>query len=232
MSFALFSFFLHDMSMGFVRRNHCDLFCSHVKSCACIDSWVWVSFACCHRSALSHFCLRHRSVNDHTLPVKMCGTHLGVIVSVIFIGSVNHLLRCEARTLGWMRERERWILVFCDGLSCWVACPSCILARVSRNGYTKLSLDVLRVLWRIRQCQVKCLPPRIRQSLDMGRIWSPDLLQDPNRATKPCLTKRKVASRLWTGQARKKTDPVRPGWGCQSRILTIQQKSWHLARLP
>ena len=98
--------FLHDMSMGFMRKNHCDLFCSHVKSCACIDGWVWVSLACFHRSALSHCCLRHRSVNDHTLPVKMCGTHLGVIVSVIFIGSVNHLLRCEARTLGWMRERE------------------------------------------------------------------------------------------------------------------------------
>ena len=32
--------FLHDMSMGFMRRNHCDLFCSHVKGCACIDSWV------------------------------------------------------------------------------------------------------------------------------------------------------------------------------------------------
>ena len=29
-----FSFLLHDMSMGFVRRNHCDLFCSFVKSCA------------------------------------------------------------------------------------------------------------------------------------------------------------------------------------------------------
>ena len=30
--------FLHDMSMGFMRRNHCDLFCSHVKGCAWIDS--------------------------------------------------------------------------------------------------------------------------------------------------------------------------------------------------
>ena len=29
-----FHFLLHDMSMGFVRRNHCDLFCSFVKSCA------------------------------------------------------------------------------------------------------------------------------------------------------------------------------------------------------
>ena len=33
--------FLHDMSMGFKRAgNHCDLFCSHVKGCACIDSWL------------------------------------------------------------------------------------------------------------------------------------------------------------------------------------------------
>ena len=38
MSFALVSFLLHDMSMGFVRRNHCDLFFSHVKGCAWIDS--------------------------------------------------------------------------------------------------------------------------------------------------------------------------------------------------
>ena len=33
-------------------------------------------------------------------------------------------------------------------------CPSCILARVSPNGYIKLSLDVLRVLWRVHQWQV------------------------------------------------------------------------------
>ena len=40
MSFALFSFLLHDMFMGFTRRNHCDLFCSHVKGFAWIDSWM------------------------------------------------------------------------------------------------------------------------------------------------------------------------------------------------
>ena len=50
------------------------------------------------------FCLRHWSLVDHILPVKMCGTHLGVVVSVIFVGSVNHLLRCASRTLGWTRE--------------------------------------------------------------------------------------------------------------------------------
>ena len=62
---------------------------------------VWdVSFACLHRSALFVFCLRHGSVIDYTLPVKMCGTHLGVIVSVVFIGSMDHLLRCVSRTLG------------------------------------------------------------------------------------------------------------------------------------
>ena len=37
---------------------------------------------------------------DHILPVKMCGTHLGVVLSVIFVGSVIHLLRCASRTLG------------------------------------------------------------------------------------------------------------------------------------
>ena len=37
---------------------------------------------------------------DYTLPVKMCGTHLGVIVSVVFIESVDHLLRCASHTLG------------------------------------------------------------------------------------------------------------------------------------
>ena len=47
-----FHFFLHDMSMGFMRRNHCDLFCSFVKSCACIGSWIWIEFAVCHKFAL------------------------------------------------------------------------------------------------------------------------------------------------------------------------------------
>ena len=50
------------------------------------------------------FCLRHWSLVDHILPVKMCGTHLGVVLSVIFVGSVSHLLRCASRTLGWTRE--------------------------------------------------------------------------------------------------------------------------------
>ena len=54
-----FSFFLHDMSMGFMRRNHCDLFCSLVKGCACIGSWMWIKFAVCHKFALFLFCLRH-----------------------------------------------------------------------------------------------------------------------------------------------------------------------------
>ena len=39
-------------------------------------------------------------MTDYTLPVKMCGTHLGVILGVVYVGSVNHLLRCEAGTLG------------------------------------------------------------------------------------------------------------------------------------
>ena len=47
-----FHFLLHDMSMGFMRRNHCDLFCSFVKSCACIGSWIWIEFAVCHKFAL------------------------------------------------------------------------------------------------------------------------------------------------------------------------------------
>ena len=95
-----FSFLLHDMSMGFVRRNHCDLFCSFVKGCAGIDSWIWIEFAV--TTSLPYFCfgLRHWSLVDHILPVKMCGTHLGVVLSVIFVGSVIHLLRCESRTLG------------------------------------------------------------------------------------------------------------------------------------
>ena len=44
--------------------------------------------------------LRHWSLVDHILPVKMRGTHLGVVLSVIFVGSAIHLLRCESRTLG------------------------------------------------------------------------------------------------------------------------------------
>ena len=66
--------------------------------------WIWVEFACLPRSALFSFCLRHWNLIDYTLPVKMCGTHLGVIRSVIFVGSVNHLLRCASHTLGWEEE--------------------------------------------------------------------------------------------------------------------------------
>ena len=96
-----FSFLLHDMSMGFIRAgNHGDLFCSFVKSCACIGRWIWIEFVVCHRFVLFLFCLRHWSLVDHILPVKMCGTHLGVVLSVIFVGSVIHLLRCASRTLG------------------------------------------------------------------------------------------------------------------------------------
>ena len=43
------------MSMGFMRRNHCDLFCSFVKGCACIGSWIWIEFAVCHKFALFLF---------------------------------------------------------------------------------------------------------------------------------------------------------------------------------
>ena len=70
-----------------------------MKGCACIGSWIWIEFAICYKFAV-FFCLRHRDVFDYTLPVKMCGTHLGVIVSVVSVGSVNHLLRCAAHTLG------------------------------------------------------------------------------------------------------------------------------------
>ena len=77
-----------------VHRNHGDLFCSFVKGCACIGSWIWIEFAVCHKFAVFLFCLRHWSLVDHILPVKMCGTHLGVVLSVIFVGSVIHLLRC------------------------------------------------------------------------------------------------------------------------------------------
>ena len=76
------------------------------------------------------FCLGHWSLADHILPVKMCGTHLGVVLSVIFVGSVIHLLRCASRTLGWTRESlclawhemaELWSAWSLEGLSSWIA---------------------------------------------------------------------------------------------------------------
>ena len=104
--------------MGFMRRNHCDLFCSFVKSCACIGSWMWIKFAVCHKFALFLFCLRHWSLVDHILPVKMCGTHLGVVVSVIFVGNVNHLLRCASHTLGWTKRCASHTLGWTKGSLC------------------------------------------------------------------------------------------------------------------
>ena len=242
MSFALFSFLSAWHVYGFYTRgNHCDLFCSHVKGCACIDSWMWVfcMFASvCIISFLSETwkcdwlhitCqdVRHASWGNSECglyrkcgsSVEVCGTHLRMRRNE-FVFLLN----------GW------FVISDCAGNANWNAklgcrvCPSCILARVSPNGYIKLSLDVLKVLWRVHRCQLlSFLSPRIRQSLDMERLWKLDLLQDPNRAIRPCLTKRKVASRLWTGQARKKIDPVRPGWGFQSRSLPTQQISCHLA---
>ena len=83
-------------------------------------------------TSLHYFCfgLRHWSLIDHILPVKMCGTHLGVVLSVIFVGSAIHLLRCESRTLGWTRESlclawhemaEMWSAWSWEGLSSWIA---------------------------------------------------------------------------------------------------------------
>ena len=38
-----------------MHGNHGDLFCSFVKGCACIDSWIWIEFAVCHKFALFLF---------------------------------------------------------------------------------------------------------------------------------------------------------------------------------
>ena len=39
------------------------------------DSWIWIEFAVYHKFALFCFGLRHWSLIDHILPVKMCGRH-------------------------------------------------------------------------------------------------------------------------------------------------------------
>ena len=216
--------------MGFMRKNHCDLFCSHVKSCACIDGWVWVSFgmfpSVCTISLLSE-----------TSKCKWPHITCQDVRHASWGNSECDLYRkCESSIKVWgthlrMNERERdGFLFFCDWLSRCVACPSCILARASRNGYTKLSLDVLRVLWRMRQCQVKCLPPRTCHSLDRERLWS----QVPNMGIKTYRDiKKNIASRLWwTGKVQNEIDAVHPGtnWMCRSLARTIQQKSWQLAQ--
>ena len=55
MSFALVFILLHDMSMGFVRTNHGDLFCSHVKSVHGLTvGCEWVLHVCI---GLHHFVL-------------------------------------------------------------------------------------------------------------------------------------------------------------------------------
>ena len=100
-----FSFLLHDMSMGFIRAETtviCFAVLWRVVHALAVGFGLSLWFA----TSLHYFyfCLRHWSLVDHILPVKMCGTHLGVVVSVIFGGSLIHLLRCAARTLGWIRE--------------------------------------------------------------------------------------------------------------------------------
>ena len=54
-----------------------------VKSFACLGSWTWVDFCKLTQVCITLFFLRHRNEVDCTLPVKMCGTHLGVILSVV-----------------------------------------------------------------------------------------------------------------------------------------------------
>ena len=77
-----------------------------MKGCACIGSWIWIEFAICYK-----FLSETSRCVDYTLPVKMCGTHLGVIVSVVSVGSVNHLLRCAAHTLGQDERNMSFVLV-------------------------------------------------------------------------------------------------------------------------
>ena len=99
-----FHFWLHDTSMGFIRGNHCDLFCSCVTGCACIGSWMWMDFCKLPQVGIISFLsetlkcswlhiacqdVRHASWGN-----SECGVY----------GSVNHLLRCEARTLGWEKD--------------------------------------------------------------------------------------------------------------------------------
>ena len=113
--FEWFSVSCHELCMSF---HFCCMTClwvlyarkplwSVLQFCEglCMHWQLDLDWVCgCHEFVLFLFCLRHWSLVDHILPVKMCGTHLGVVVSVIFGGSVIHLLRCAARTLGWIRE--------------------------------------------------------------------------------------------------------------------------------
>ena len=104
-SFAWVFILLHDMSMGFMCTETtviCFAVLWRVVHALTVGLGLSLQFATSLHYLL--FCLRHWSLVDHILPVKMCGTHLGVVVSVIFVGSVIHLLRCESRTLGWTRE--------------------------------------------------------------------------------------------------------------------------------
>ena len=115
--------------LGLVELSLCDFFNCHEFCMSfhfCCMTCLWVSYAwkplrsglqfceeLCMQTvgfglrlrfatSLHYFCfgLRYWSLIDHILPVKMCGTHLGVVLSVIFVGSAIHLLRCESRTLG------------------------------------------------------------------------------------------------------------------------------------
>ena len=76
----------------------------------------WV-FACYHQVCIISFCLRHRSVNDHALPVKMCGTHLGVIVKC------DLYRKCESSVkvcVTHLRMRRSEFVFFLEWLSCGI----------------------------------------------------------------------------------------------------------------
>ena len=243
MSFALVFIFAAWHVYGFhTRGNHCDLFCSHVKGCAWTDS-LDVSFACLHRSALFTFCLRHWSLIDYTLPVKMCGTHLGVIRGVIVVGSVNHLLRCASRTLGWKEEVSLcfpwngWFVAWNARLvhvglwNCQV-CPSCISGLVFPSGCIELSDKGLRDSWRTPRLQQKqrFLFLRIRRSQHRLELLIWNQRKEKSRAL---TIQMKATNHRQTRKTRRKerleemmTDRDLQGWECMNHLTPMMQRTY------
>ena len=104
-------------------------------------------------------------------------------------------------------------------------CPSCILARVSPNGYIKLSLDVLRDSWRTPRFQQHHSFPflRIRRCRHRQELWIRNQRKEKSRVS---LILRKATNHRQTKRKEMMTGQGLPDQGSLNQTLMTQQASW------
>ena len=246
-----FSFLLHDMSMGFIRVETtviCFAVLWRVVHALAVGSGLSLRFA----TSLHYFCfcLRHWSLVDHILPVKMCGTHLGVVVSDLCRKCESSVKVCGTHLR--MNKREfvlgmawnGWVVICMVirgivELNCRL-CPSCIWAPAYPSECIRPCLGDSSNSWqRTRQLQQPRQFQRQRESFLCLRIQRcrhrQELLKRiprkrKNRILLMCMemtrkTKRKEMLEEMT------IDRDLRGWECMNHLIMVMpQTCWVLPR--